>query len=381
MMTSTSTTTNHLGERGPRGRSRGPTEDDAASECGSVASTLLEGSLISNAPDRHGFLGGAQYSPEPRNHGPPAETVLNRERKWLKMLAQWNFYMDKNYRKVKERCRKGIPMSVRPKAWLYLCGGRVLLERHPHVYEECLRVEGNPKYIEDIRKDIHRQFPMHEMFSSEDKPGQQELYNVLKAYTVHFPDIGYCQAQAPVAAFLLMHMPAVQAFWCLVSISNRYLEDYYSPTMEVVQRDGLILQGLLKKVCPPVYRHLKKVNAEPMFYCTEWFLCAFTRTLPWDTLLRIWDIFLCEGVKVLFKTALVILIGCLGTAKSRKQCPGLCETLDRLRNPPEDVMAEEHLIYNVTRLDISEQDFQEQHQKQAKKLKMNSVKSSNGSSR
>lgn len=72
---------------------------------------------------------------------------------------------------------------------------------------------------------------------------QQELFNVLKAYTIHFPDIGYCQAQAPVAAFLLMHMPAVQAFWCLVSISNKYLENYYSPAMEVVQRDGLILQG------------------------------------------------------------------------------------------------------------------------------------------
>lgn len=172
---------------------------------------------------------------------------------------------------------------------------------------------------------------------------------MLKAYTVINPDIGYCQAQAPVAAFLLMHMPAEQAFWCLVSISDKYLQDYYSPNMEVVQRDGFILQGkfmqkvapvhllswftgLLKKVCPQVYRHLKKVNAEPMFYCTEWFLCAFTRTLPWDTLLRVWDVFLCEGVKVLFKTALVILIGCLGTAKSRRNCPGLYIIFTLIRN-------------------------------------------------
>lgn len=76
---------------------------------------------------------------------------------------------------------------------------------------------------------------------------QHELFNVLKAYTIQNPDVGYSQAQAPVAAFLLMHMPAVEAFWCLVSISNKYLEDYYSPDMQVVQRDGLILQGLLKK--------------------------------------------------------------------------------------------------------------------------------------
>lgn len=107
-----------------------------------------------------------------------------------------------------------------------------------------------------------------------------------------------------------------------------------------------------------------------MFYCTEWFLCAFTRTLPWDTLLRVWDIFLCEGVKVLFKTSLVILIGCLGTAKSRKQCPGLCETLARLRNPPEDILSEENLIYNVNRLDLTERDFHMEHQKQTKRMKL-----------
>lgn len=37
---------------------------------------------------------------------------------------------------------------------------------------------------------------------------QQDLFRILKAYTVYRPDEGYCQAQAPVAAVLLMHMPA-----------------------------------------------------------------------------------------------------------------------------------------------------------------------------
>lgn len=31
---------------------------------------------------------------------------------------------------------------------------------------------------------------------------------MLKAYTLYRPDEGYCQAQAPIAAVLLMHMPA-----------------------------------------------------------------------------------------------------------------------------------------------------------------------------
>lgn len=191
--------------------------------------------------------------------------------------------------------------------------------------------------------------------------------------------MGYCQAQAPIAAFLLMHMPAEQAFWCLVSISDKYLENYYSPAMEVIQRDALILQGLLKRVCRPAYTHLKKVNAEPMLYCTEWFLCVFTRTLPWDTLLRIWDVFLCEGVKILFKTALVIIIGCLGTAKSRKKAAGLCETLDLLRNPPEEILLEENLIYNINQLPLTEKDFANEHQAQTLKMKVD--KNGNGASK
>lgn len=79
--------------------------------------------------------------------------------------------MDNNYRKVRERCRKGIPMSIRPKAWLYLCGGKLLMDQFPQEYENCLMSVADAKCIEEIKKDLHRQFPLHEMFISEDKPG------------------------------------------------------------------------------------------------------------------------------------------------------------------------------------------------------------------
>ena len=57
---------------------------------------------------------------------------------------------------------------------------------------------------------------------------QEDLFRILKAYSVHNTTDGYCQAQAPIAAVLLMHMPAEQAFWCLVSICEKYLPGYYS---------------------------------------------------------------------------------------------------------------------------------------------------------
>ena len=73
---------------------------------------------------------------------------------------------------------------------------------------------GNQKWIDAIEKDLHRNFPTHELFGGVyERIGQSELYRVLKAYSVLNPVDGYCQAMAPIAALLLMNMPAEQAFW------------------------------------------------------------------------------------------------------------------------------------------------------------------------
>ena len=64
---------------------------------------------------------------------------------------------------------------------------------------------------------------------------------------------------------------------------------------EAIQLDGEILYALLRRVCPLAYRHLEKHKMDPILYMTEWFMCAFSRTLPWASVLRVWDMFLCEG--------------------------------------------------------------------------------------
>uniref|UniRef100_A0A8D8YKW6 TBC1 domain family member 10A n=1 Tax=Cacopsylla melanoneura TaxID=428564 RepID=A0A8D8YKW6_9HEMI len=53
--------------------------------------------------------------------------LLNREKKWMEMIRQWDLNMQKNYKKVRSRCRKGIPRKIRPLAWHYLCGGQLLM--------------------------------------------------------------------------------------------------------------------------------------------------------------------------------------------------------------------------------------------------------------
>ena len=75
-------------------------------------------------------------------------------------------------------------------------------------------MEGEHKWVDQITKDLNRQYPFHEMFSQRGGHGQQDLFRILKAYSIHNPRDGYCQGQAPVAAVLLMHMP-VEVITCL----------------------------------------------------------------------------------------------------------------------------------------------------------------------
>ncbi|MEQ2201167.1 hypothetical protein XENOCAPTIV_008540, partial [Xenoophorus captivus] len=150
---------------------------------------------------------------------------------------------------------------------------------------------------------------------------QQDLFRVLKAYTLYRPEEGYCQAQAPIAAVLLMHMPA--------------------------ELDGEILFALLRRSSPIAFRHLEKHKIDPILYMTEWFMCAFSRTLPWASVLRVWDMFLCDGVKIIFRVGLVLLKCTLGTREKLKTCQGLYETMELLRAIDPRYMQEGFLVREV----------------------------------
>ncbi|XP_018588274.2 TBC1 domain family member 10B [Scleropages formosus] len=322
-------------------------------EDSSVGSDSEINGMVFRRTDKYGFLGGAQYTDgSERELG--VDVARQREVKWLEMFRSWDKWVLRRFPKVKIRCRKGIPSSLRAKAWQMLSNSHQLLENNHGKFEELEREPGDPKWLDIIEKDLHRQFPFHEMFAARGGHGQQDLYRILKAYTVYRPDEGYCQAQAPVAAVLLMHMPAEQAFWCLVQICEKYLPGYYSAGLEAIQLDGEIFFSLLRRVCPMAYRHLKKFKIDPILYMTEWFMCIFSRTLPWACVLRVWDMFFCEGVKIMFRVGLVLLKQMLGSVDKLRELQGMYETMERLRNIPPETVREDVLVQEVTSLAVTE---------------------------
>ncbi|XP_036408365.1 TBC1 domain family member 10B-like [Megalops cyprinoides] len=334
----------------------------------SVGSDSEVNGMVLRRTDKYGFLGGTQYS-EGSEREIRVDVARQREMKWLEMFSNWDKWVSRRFQKVKLRCRKGIPSSLRARAWQLLSNSTELLESNPGKFEELEREQGDPKWLDIIEKDLHRQFPFHEMFAARGGHGQQDLFRILKAYTVYRPDEGYCQAQAPVAAVLLMHMPAEQAFWCLVQICEKYLPGYYSAGLEAIQLDGEIFFSLLRRVCPMAYRHLKKFKIDPILYMTEWFMCIFSRTLPWACVLRVWDMFFCEGVKVVFRVGLVLLKQMLGSVEKLRELQGMYETMERLRNIPHENVREDVLVQEVTSLAVSEALIERESSIQVRKWK------------
>lgn len=287
----------------------------------------------------------------------PIKVIQLREVKWIGMLNNFDVYMSKKFTKIKSRCRKGIPQSMRSKAWMHLTGAFLLKKQKPNYFNECLQNPNNldiNKYIEDIKKDLHRQFPNHEIFMK--KEGRLKLFNVLKAYAVHNKEVGYCQAQGPIAALLLMHMVEEDAFWMLIRISDTYLKEYFKPGLEKVQIDGYALFYLFKKENSTAHKVMKQQSIDPILYMTEWFMCIFARTLPWCTVLRVWDMFFCEGIKVLYRVGLYLMINAFSNKQNFIKCQqqGMYETLNLLKNLPIDCLTEENLVKKSCLIKIDE---------------------------
>ncbi|KAM0888142.1 hypothetical protein ACQ4PT_028500 [Festuca glaucescens] len=156
-----------------------------------------------------------------------------------------------------------------------------------------------------IEKDLPRTFPGHPAL---DEDGRNALRRLLLAYARHNPTVGYCQAMNFFAGLLLLLMPEENAFWTLVGIIDDYFDGYFSEEMIESQVDQLVLEELVHEKFPKLANHLDYLGLEVAWVTGPWFLSIFTNVLPWESVLRVWDVLLFDGNRVmLFRTALALL--------------------------------------------------------------------------
>ncbi|KAJ1419579.1 rab-GTPase-TBC domain-containing protein [Ochromonadaceae sp. CCMP2298] len=162
--------------------------------------------------------------------------------------------------------------------------------------------EGLSRRVKDeIEKDLDRTFPDHAYFDAKGG-GEQGLRRVLQAFAVHNPAVGYCQSLNFLAGMMLIFMEEIDAFWLLVSVVERLLPfDYYTASMVGTYADQFVLGHIVKKCLPRVHGAFETHNVQLPLITVQWFMCIFVNTLRPEVALRIWDMFLNEGSKVLFR--------------------------------------------------------------------------------
>jgi hypothetical protein len=83
-------------------------------------------------------------------------------------------------------------------------------------------------------------------------------------------------------------------FWMLVVLLEKYIPMYHSQTLYGLRVDAACFELLLKKkLSRQFYSRIQELS--PLTYMTQWFLTIYSMALPWNTVLRVWDMFLHDG--------------------------------------------------------------------------------------
>ncbi|CAL8165074.1 unnamed protein product [Prunus armeniaca] len=211
----------------------------------------------------------------------------------------------------------GVPTDLRGEVWQAFVG--VKARRVERYYYELLAQETNTtesvdkdnssgvprKWRRQIEKDIPRTFPGHPALNED---GRNSLRRLLLAYARHNPSVGYCQAMNFFAGLLLLLMPEENAFWTLVGIIDDYFDGYYTEEMIESQVDQLVFEELVRENFPKLVNHLDYLGVQVAWFTGPWFLSIFVNMIPWESVIRVWDVLLFEGNRVmLFRTALALL--------------------------------------------------------------------------
>lgn len=292
--------------------------------------------------------------------------------KWRKMLGSgredFSAYMERRPAKVKRRVRKGIPDEFRGLVWQYLSGGRALMAAHPTLYARLLSTPNEAVDME-IMRDLNRTFPNHVLFSQRQGPGQRCLFHVLRAFSARDARVGYVQGMGFVAAVLLMYMSEEEAFWTLAALvegaAHAPLEGLYTPGMPLLRLCLAQFSALLRQELPRLGAHMAGEGVEASMYCTHWFNTVFSYSLPFEHLLRVWDVFLLEGMKTVFRVGLALLASAqdelMGEPFERLVARLNARKFPALRRPPDSLMRAALRISVSKRLEVLREEYEREH--------------------
>lgn len=251
--------------------------------------------------DRFGFVHENELPSYDSVEQKQKHTEVERTTKWLKMIKSWDKY--RNSEKLVRRIYKGIPLQLRGEVWCLLLDVPKIKEEKKDFYEKLkARARGLSPDIRQIDLDVNRTYRDHIMFMHRYDVKQQALFHVLTAYSLYNTEVGYCQGMSQITALLLIYMNEEDAFWALVKLLSGHkhaMHGFFVPGFPKLMRFQEHHDRILKKTMPKLKQHLDVQEVHTSLYTMKWFFQCFLDRTPFTLTLRIWDIYILEGERVL----------------------------------------------------------------------------------
>ncbi|XP_061593505.1 EVI5-like protein isoform X2 [Cololabis saira] len=223
---------------------------------------------------------------------------------WGRIVNEWEDVRKKKEKQLKDLVRKGIPHHFRAIVWQLLCNAQNMPIKDQ--YSELLKMTSPCEKL--IRRDIARTYPEHEFFKEKDSLGQEVLFNVMKAYSLVDREVGYCQGSAFIVGLLLMQMPEEEAFCVFVKLMQDYrLRELFKPSMAELGLCMYQFESMIQEHLPELHIHFQAQSFHTSMYASSWFLTIFLTSFPLRVATRIFDIFMCEGLEIVFRVGMAIL--------------------------------------------------------------------------
>uniref|UniRef100_A0A182XKE0 Rab-GAP TBC domain-containing protein n=1 Tax=Anopheles quadriannulatus TaxID=34691 RepID=A0A182XKE0_ANOQN len=259
--------------------------------------------------DRYGFLHPVAPAQSKEAELLQHRIEMERVKKWVKMHKNWDAAATKE--NLRRRVMKGIPDRMRSAIWRKLLDLDRQIRENGGMYDrmlDCAR-----RHSPDIRQidfDVNRQFRNHVFYRERYSVKQQSLFRVLAAYSMYNTEVGYCQGMSTVAAVLLMYFDEEDTFWALdvLMTNQRYaMHGLYIVGFPKLMRFLAHHDRILTKCLPKVKKHLDKHEVHSVLYSLKWFFVIFIERIPFSLCLRVWDIYMMYGERVLTAMAYTIL--------------------------------------------------------------------------
>uniref|UniRef100_A0A7I4Y610 PH domain-containing protein n=1 Tax=Haemonchus contortus TaxID=6289 RepID=A0A7I4Y610_HAECO len=260
---------------------------------------------------------------------------------WDAFMVNWVGRPLVESQELKSLIRTGIPEAYRSRVWkglIQLVMREKITELGNGYYGSMLRKaltqQENGVYdtsIKQIDLDLVRTLSANSMFADPDSEKVKQLRRVLYAYRYHDTLIGYCQGLNRIAAVALLYLDEEDAFWFLIAFTELQPPNYYASNLIGAVADQKVLRDLVTEKLPRFAAHLRQFEVDLSLFALSWFLTCFVDVMPHQIYLPIFDVFLYEGNKTLFRFALAILKMCESSVLQSKTVSMVHACLSRPR--------------------------------------------------